>query len=104
MVVLVDSGATEQFFVDDLIPGLRNRMKDYALLGVPKTIVAAGNRKLYGTATGILQGTIIDQTGKTHRVRFPTLIVSGLGRHVFSFVTTKPGVATILDEGNPHIR
>ena len=64
----MDSGATEQFFVDDLIPGLRNRMKDYALLDVPKTLVAAGNKQPHQTSAGILCGAIVDQTGKTHRM------------------------------------
>ncbi|CAM9762328.1 unnamed protein product, partial [Laminaria digitata] len=45
------------------------------------------------------------QTGKTHRVRFARLIASGLGRHVLSSsLSRKPGIATILEEGNPNLR
>ena len=83
-MMLADSGETEHFLGDVLIPGLKDRMKAYALRDVRKIIVAASNRELHGTATGILYGTIVDQTGRTHRARFPSLIVSGLGRHVFS--------------------
>lgn len=90
---------------NELIPGLKDRMKDYELLDVPRTIVATGNRELRGTATGIFYGTIVDQTGKTHRVGFPSLIVSGLRHQVFSSsVTMKWGITTILVEGNPNLR
>ena len=43
-------------------------MKDYALLDVPKTLVAAGNKQPHQTSAGILCGAIVDQTGKTHRM------------------------------------
>ena len=81
MTVLVDGGATEHFLDDELVSGLKDRMKDCTLLLVLKTIVAAGHGELCGTETGILYDTIVDQTVKTHRVRFPSLIVSGPGRH-----------------------
>ena len=88
------------------IPGLKDRVEDYALRDAPKTIVAAGNRELHGTAaTGSSHGIIVDQTGKTHRVWFPSLIVSGLGLQVFfSSVAMKPGVVTILEEVNPRLQ
>lgn len=74
--------------------------------GRTKDIVTAGKIEPRGTATGILYqyGTIVDQIGKKHRVQFPSLIVSGLGRHVFSAsAAIKRGITTILEEGNPHL-
>lgn len=67
--------------------------------------MATGNRELCGAATGTLHGTIVDQTGNAHRVRFPSLTVSGLGRHAFSSsVAMKQDITTFLEEGNPHRR
>ena len=97
--MLVDSGATDDFFDDKLIPGLADRMTDNTLLDTPKMIVTVRNRELRGTATGILCGTIVDRAGREHRVRFPAFIVPGLGRSIFSPAPVmKRGVTTILEE------
>ena len=102
--MLVDSGATDDFFDDKLIPGLADRMTDNTLLDTPKMIVTVRNRELRGTATGILCGTIVDRAGREHRVRFPAFIVPGLGRSIFSPAPVmKRGVTTILEE-TPHLR
>ena len=99
--MLVDSGASKQSLRDSL---LRNEELQTASRS-KKKIVAAGNRELRETATRIVNGTTIDQTGKTHRVWFPSLIVSGLGLQVFfSSVAMKPGVVTILEEVNPRLQ
>ena len=80
-------------------------MKDYALLDVPKTLVAAGNKQPHQTSAGILCGAIVDQTGKTHRVRFPILRLSGLRRHaISSFATMKRGNRYAREKGNPQNR
>lgn len=69
-----------------------------------KTIITAGNKKRSGTMTGTIHGTIIDQTGKEHRTQFPSVIMSCLGRNIFSSATArKRGIATALVEGNPHL-
>lgn len=66
---------------------------DYALLDVPTSIVTVGNNnELRGTATGILYGTIVDHTGKKHRVRFPSLIALGLGANVLSSLVMTWGI------------
>ena len=80
-------------------------MKDCTPLHVLKTIVTAGRNELPGTATGILYGTIVDQTSNKHQVESPNLIVSDLGRKVLPFpVAMKRGIITIFEEGNPHMR
>lgn len=75
-------------------------------LDVSRTIITAGVRKLLGTMAGTIHGTLTDKTGKTHRAQFPSLIVSGLGRHIFSATTAMTrGITTTLEEGkNPHLR
>ena len=103
--MLADRGASEHFLDDDLVPRMKNQMKDYTSLNVRETIVATGNRTLHGTATGTLHGTIVDQISKTRRVWFLSLIVSGLGHRVYSSsVTVQKRVTTILEEGKPHRR
>ena len=105
ITILVDSGAAERLLDDGLIPGSKDRMKDYALLDTPKIVVTADKNELRGTATGILYGTVVDQTGNKHRVRFPSSIVSCLGYHVFPPpLAMKRGVTTIFEEFNPHLR
>lgn len=79
-------------------------MKDCTPLHVLKTIVTAGRNELPGTATGILYGTIVDQTSNKHQVESPNLIVSDLGRKLLFFpVAMKRGIITIFEEGNPHL-
>ena len=63
MTMLVDSGATEHFLDDELIPGLKDHLMNPTPLDVPKTTITAGNRKLLGTMTGTINGTITDQNG-----------------------------------------
>lgn len=53
--------------------------------------------------TDEIQGTITNQTGKTHRVHFPSITVLGLARHNFSSSSvTKRGIISTLEAGNPH--
>lgn len=92
---------------DELSPGLsQDRGKDYPLLDGPKVIVAAGTSELLETAAGILHGIMmVDQTGITHRARFPSLVGSDLRRDVFSSsVTMERGIVIIPEEGIPHVR
>ena len=72
----VDSGATKQFWNAERIPGLSDLRKDYIVLNLPKIVATAGKRWFRGTTTGILCGMVVDQTGKSYRVRFPRLIFS----------------------------
>lgn len=102
MTMLVDSGATEHFLDDELIPGLKDILLDYELLDNPKKIAAAGQRVLLGTATGVLPDTITNQNGGVHKANFRIVIVSGLGRHLFSSSAGMVrGIATNLEPGYP---
>ena len=105
ITMLVDSGVTEHFLDDELIPGLKNRTMSSTLLDVPKTIITAGNRKLLGTMTGTINGTITEETGRPHPAHFPGLIVSGLGHHILSPTTAMTrGITTTLEERNSYLR
>ena len=84
--MLVDSGASDHLIDEELIPRLRNSMRDYKKLKDPKTIMANGNKKVFATATGTIWGYIIDQAGKRVPVRISATFVPGLGRHVFSSI------------------
>ena len=48
--LLVDSGASESFLYDDLIPGLKERMREFKELSTPKEITTAGKHTIYGVA------------------------------------------------------
>lgn len=51
-----------------------------------------------------MSGTITDAEGKTHPVHIPGMIVSGLGRHLFSAKeAAKKGVTTIIEQDNPRL-
>lgn len=92
--------------MDELIPRLKGRIKDYALLDAVKTIV-----------TGRQQGATWDnwnpplhrrrqgwQDVRMSSAQFTSLIGFGRGRHVFSSSAIKRGITTILEEGNPHLQ
>ena len=40
--VLVDSGGSEHYFDDAIIPGFRDRLEEYKVLDVPRNISTAG--------------------------------------------------------------
>ena len=99
--MLVDSGASDPLIDEELIPRLRNSMRDYKKLKDPKTIMTNG-KKVCATATGTIWGYIIDQAGKRVPGRISAMFVPGLGRNVFSFIKAmQSGVSTILEIGNP---
>ena len=80
-------------------------MKDYALLNEPKPMVTEDKNELRGTANRIFYSIIIDPTGKTHRVRRTSFIISSLGRHVFSSpLAIKTRVTIILEKGNRRLQ
>ena len=49
---IVDSGDSDQLIDEELIPKLRESMRDYKKLKEPKTIATNGNKKVFATATG----------------------------------------------------
>ena len=49
--LLVDSGASESFLDDELIPDLKTRMREFKTLSTPREITTAGKHTLYGIGT-----------------------------------------------------
>ena len=104
ITVLVDSGASDHYFDDLIIPSLKNRLLNYVLLTTPRKILPAGGALLNGTAEGILKGLITDNHGQQHLARIAILIVPGIGRNLFSVEsTTKKGVVSIFNFDDPRL-
>lgn len=104
MTKLVDSGTKEHFFDDELIPGLKDRIRDQILLDVAEMIETAGYRDLVGNETSTPYGVIFDNTGRNHISRLPGLVGSGLGCHTFSSTVTMGwGLTMIFETGKKHI-
>ena len=82
--LLVDSGASESFLDDELIPGLKERMREFKQLSTPKEITTAGKHTTYGVGTGIISFTICDSHGVQLPVNLRALVVPGLGHNIFA--------------------
>ena len=104
VTVLVDSGASCNYFDDQLIPELKYRLVDRVDLSVPRKILTAGGSLLEGTSEGLLQGLVTDEYGNSHLVRVDILIVSGIGSNLYSVkATASKGIASIFDIENPRL-
>ena len=82
--LLVDSGASESFLDDELIPDLKTRMREFKTLSTPREITTAGKHTLYGIGTGIISFTIRDNHGTQLPVNMRALVEPGLGRNIFA--------------------
>ena len=97
ILILVDNGASEHYVDGHITPGLRGRLSDYKALAVPRKITTAGNHKLPGDATGVIGGTVIDTHGQRQSVGLSIVVVSGLGKKLFSIPeATSEGVVTVF--------
>ena len=102
--LLVDSGASKSFIDEELIPGLKERMREFKELSAPMEIITAGKHTIYGVGTGIISFTIRDSHGAQLPVKLRALVVPGLGRNIFATtVELKNGVRFVLEVGNPHL-
>ena len=102
--LLVDSGASESFLDDELIPGLKERMRESKKRSTPKEITTAGKHTIYGVGTGIISFTIRDSHGARLPVNLRALVVPGLGRNIFAPIAElKNGVKFVLEVGNPYL-
>ena len=102
--LLVDSGAAESFLDDELIPGLKERMREFKELSTPKEITTTGKHTIFGVDTGIISFTIRDSHGVQLPVNLRALVVPGLGRNIFApTADLKNGVRFVLEVGNPHL-
>ena len=101
---LVDSGVSDHYFDDLIIPGLKHRLLNYGFLTTPRKILSAGQASVDGTAEGILQDFATDNHGEQHLARIATLILPGIGRTLFSVkLATNKGVVSIFDFDNPRL-
>ena len=75
--MLVDSGATHNLVDPFLTPRLQDMMRDYCVLDVPHTIVAAGQHILQGDATGTVHGTVINDGGREKNCFSQAVVMPG---------------------------
>ena len=103
--VMVDSGASGHYFDDALIPRLRYRLENYQELAIRRYITTtAGGHQLEGAGQGLLRGHIIDAQGVQRLIQISVLIVTGLGRNLFSVKqASRNGVVSIFDKYNPRL-
>ena len=95
--LLVDSGASESFLDDELIPDLKTRMREFKTLSTPREITTAG--KHTGIGTGIISFTIRDNHGTQLPVNMRALVVPGLGRNIFApTAELRNGVRFVLEK------
>ena len=67
--ILIESGASDHYFDDFLIPELNRRLLNYTCFTTPRIILTAGGALLDGTGEIILQGVITDNYGNGHLVQ-----------------------------------
>ena len=102
--LLVDSGVSETFLDDELIPGLKKKMREFKELSTLKEITTTGKHTIYGVGTGIILFTIRDSHGAQLQVNPRALVVPGLGRNIFApTAELKNEVRFVLEVGNPHL-
>ena len=85
--LMVDSGASGHYLDDAIALDLKHHLQDNVHLITPRTILAAGEALLNGTAEGVLQGLVTDDNGNQIRVRVDMLVMPGIGRNPFSVKT-----------------
>ena len=97
--LLVDSGASESFLDDELIPDLKTRMREFKTLSTPQEITTAGKHTLHGIGTRIISFTIRDNHGTQLPVNMRALVVPGLGRNIFApTAELRNGVRFVLEK------
>ena len=97
--LLVDSGASESFLDDELIPDLKTRMREFKTLSTPREITTAGKHTLHGIGSGIISFTIRDNHGTQLPVNMRALVVPGLGRNIFApAAELRNGVRFVLEK------
>ena len=102
--LLVGSGTSESFLDDELVPGLKKRMRVFKKLSAPKEFTTAGKHTIYGAGIGIISLTLHDSHGAQLPVNLRALVVPGLGRNIFaSTAELKNGVRFVLEVGKPHL-
>ena len=102
VTVLVESGASGNFFDHKLITQLKYRLLDRVNLTVPRKILTARGSLLDGATKGIEQGFGNDEYGNPHLVPVGILIVSRIGTNLYSIkAAASEGITSIFDIENP---
>ena len=97
VIIMVDSGASDHFFVDAIIRDLKHCLQGYAHLATPRKILTAKGALLDVSAGGVLQGLIADNYGNQIFVRIDTVVVSGMESNLLSVITAaKKGIVAIF--------
>ncbi|CAN0023517.1 unnamed protein product [Pylaiella littoralis] len=97
--LLVDSGASESFLDDELIPDLKGRMREFKAFSTPREMTTAGKHTLLGIGTGIISFTIRDTHGTQLPVNMRALVVPGFGRNIFApTAELRNGVRFVLEK------
>ena len=97
--MIVGSGASDHLVNGDLIPRLRDNMREHKTLMEPKVVVTAGNKEVLATATHTIWEFMIDQAGQRVPVCISAMTLPGFEGNAFS-----SGESTILKTGNPHVQ
>ena len=82
--MLVDSGSSKHFDDPNVIHRVESRMQDYTEKNPPMKIKATGHNTPFGTAHDILLVAVHDTQDICRAVKLPIVLVSGLGRNIFS--------------------
>ena len=92
--LMEDSGASGHYFDDAIIRYLKQRRHNYTHLTTPRKIITTGG--------AMLQGLVTDDNGNQVLVRVGIVVVSCIGRSLFSVMTAaKNSIATIFDHKTP---
>ena len=84
MVVLVDSGASGNYFGDQRVPKLKHGLLDHVNIIVPRKSLTAGGSQLDNTTEDLLNGLVTDEYGNPRLVDISILIVPGIGSNLYS--------------------
>ena len=104
VIIMVDSGASDNCFDDEIIRDLKHCLHGYAHLATPRRILTAREALLGVTAEGVLQGLVADNYGNQILVRVDTVVVHGMGRNLFSVITAaKKGIVAIFGHENSRL-
>eukprot|EP00752_Nemacystus_decipiens_P006651 g5979.t1 len=97
--MMVDSGASDHYVDDKLVPGIKNKMINLRQINPAREITTAGNHTLHGTATGDIVCEVTDSNGNERLAHIPIVIVPGIGKHLFSSGSAKArGIKTVIGD------
>ena len=98
---VVDTGVTDNYLSPALTICVRAHMRDIEDVRIPLPIVATGQHVLHKVTTGVIFGTVDDDSGNDRQVSFRVVYVPELGTNLFSVTAAlSNGVASIFYPDN----